>query len=100
MPTGLGKGAGRYTGLMKNPGTADRRSGKYRCRQRKKSEPSVMGGSPFGAGYGNRTRLHGLGSRCITDIRTLQIFTTVQIIAEDGGKFNPFLSKKYFCVST
>ena len=25
----------------------------------------------FGAGYGNRTRLHGLGSRCITDIRTL-----------------------------
>ena len=24
-----------------------------------------------GAGYGNRTRLHGLGSRCITDIRTL-----------------------------
>ena len=26
----------------------------------------------FGAGYGNRTRLHGLGSRCITDIRTLR----------------------------
>ena len=26
---------------------------------------------PFGAGYGSRTRLHGLGSRCITDIRTL-----------------------------
>ena len=25
-----------------------------------------------GAGYGSRTRLHGLGSRCITDIRTLQ----------------------------
>ena len=27
----------------------------------------------FGAGYGNRTRLHGLGSRCITDIRTLRL---------------------------
>ena len=26
----------------------------------------------FGAGYGRRTRLHGLGSRCITDIRTLR----------------------------
>ena len=26
----------------------------------------------FGAGYGSRTRLHGLGSRCITDIRTLR----------------------------
>ena len=25
----------------------------------------------FGAGYGSRTRLHGLGSRCITDIRIL-----------------------------
>ena len=29
--------------------------------------------SDDGAGYGNRTRLHGLGSRCITDIRTLQV---------------------------
>ena len=27
----------------------------------------------FGAGYGSRTRLHGLGSRCITDIRTLRM---------------------------
>ena len=27
----------------------------------------------FGAGYGSRTRLHGLGSRCITDIRILQV---------------------------
>ena len=26
-----------------------------------------------GAGYGSRTRLHGLGSRCITDIRTLRM---------------------------
>ena len=26
----------------------------------------------FGAGYGSRTRLHGLGSRCITDIRILR----------------------------
>ena len=26
-----------------------------------------------GAGYGSRTRLHGLGSRCITDIRTLRL---------------------------
>ena len=27
----------------------------------------------IGAGYGSRTRLHGLGSRCITDIRILRI---------------------------
>ena len=27
----------------------------------------------FGAGYGSRTRLHGLGSRCITDIRILHL---------------------------
>ena len=26
----------------------------------------------YGAGYGSRTRLHGLGSRCITDIRILR----------------------------
>ena len=26
----------------------------------------------FGAGYGNRTRLLGLGSRCTTDVLTLQ----------------------------
>ena len=32
----------------------------------------------FGAGYGNRTRLHGLGSRCITDIRTLQVMVLYQ----------------------
>ena len=27
-----------------------------------------------GAGYGSRTRLHGLGSRCITDIRILRLY--------------------------
>ena len=43
----------------------------------------------FGAGYGNRTRLHGLGSRCITDIRTLRLDG---IIAEQNGNFNTFLS--------
>ena len=44
----------------------------------------------FGAGYGNRTRLHGLGSRCITDIRTLH--SIVHIIADLIGNFNTFLS--------
>ena len=43
-----------------------------------------------GAGYGNRTRLHGLGSRCITDIRTLH--SLVLIIAGMIGKFKTFLS--------
>ena len=43
-----------------------------------------------GAGYGSRTRLHGLGSRCITDIRTLH--SIALIIAEGYGKFNSFLS--------
>ena len=58
-------------------------------RRRRSSAPHIIGSIPvsyfyskkqdhpggmaflFGAGYGNRTRLHGLGSRCITDIRTL-----------------------------
>ena len=44
-----------------------------------------------GAGYGNRTRLHGLGSRCITDIRTLRLCEG--IIAKPFGKCNLFLSK-------
>ena len=48
-----------------------------------------MGASFYGAGYGNRTRLHGLGSRCITDIRTLR---DGGIIAEADGNFNLFLS--------
>ena len=43
-----------------------------------------------GAGYGSRTRLHGLGSRCITDIRTLH--SIALIIAEGYGKFKSFLS--------
>ena len=43
----------------------------------------------FGAGYGSRTRLHGLGSRCITDIRTLR---RVCIIANTLVKFKDFLS--------
>ena len=49
---------------------------------------------PFGAGYGSRTRLHGLGSRCITDIRILRVQLTEVIIAEAKGKFNHFLSMK------
>ena len=39
----------------------------------------------FGAGYGNRTRLHGLGSRCITDIRTLR-YGVGGIIADGNRK--------------
>ena len=38
----------------------------------------------FGAGYGSRTRLHSLGSCCITDIRTLH---GEGIIADLFGKF-------------
>ena len=53
---------------------------------KKKSHPE---GGLFGAGYGSRTRLHGLGSRCITDIRILRL---AAIIAERNGKFNRFLS--------
>ena len=45
----------------------------------------------FGAGYGNRTRLHGLGSRCITDIRTLRWI--YHIIAEQKVNINSFLSR-------
>ena len=41
----------------------------------------------FGAGYGSRTRLHGLGSRCITDIRILHC---VGIIAKAGRNFNTY----------
>ena len=47
-----------------------------------------------GAGYGSRTRLHGLGSRCITDIRTLR---SVGIIAKGAIKSNPFLSNNGRC---
>ena len=46
----------------------------------------------FGAGYGSRTRLHGLGSRCITDIRILHIQLTGAIIADPKVKFNHNLS--------
>ena len=53
----------------------------------KKDTPS--GCHFYGAGYGNRTRLHGLGSRCITDIRTLR---TRCIIPNQNSNFNPFLS--------
>ena len=35
----------------------------------------------FGAGYGNRTRLLGLGSRCTTDVLTLR-FVNSAIIAD------------------
>ena len=37
----------------------------------KKERPPSGWSFLFGAGYGSRTRLHGLGSRCITDIRIL-----------------------------
>ena len=47
-------------------------------------------GFSFGAGYGSRTRLHGLGSRCITDIRTLRSIDV--IITEQHRKFKSFLS--------
>ena len=40
-----------------------------------------------GAGYGSRTRLHGLGSRCITDIRTLRCECIIP---------NPFVEFKSF----
>ena len=38
-----------------------------------KEMPSGWKAFLFGAGYGNRTRLRGLGSRCTTDVRTLRI---------------------------
>ena len=53
----------------------------------------------FGAGYGSRTRLHGLGSRCITDIRILRMcgyysraFWKIQpLIVEENGRLSlPF----------
>ena len=37
-----------------------------------KRKTTLLGWFSFGAGYGSRTRLHGLGSRCITDIRILR----------------------------
>ena len=55
--------------------------------QRKK--PSTRMAFFFGAGYGSRTRLHGLGSRCITDIRILR---SGGIISKPHGKINHFLS--------
>ncbi len=42
----------------------------------------------YGAGYGSRTRLHGLGSRCITDIRTLR---SSGIISKTSVDFKLFL---------
>ena len=40
----------------------------------------------FGAGYGNRTRLLGLGSRCTTDVLILQIWIALRaIIREYSG---------------
>ena len=56
------------------------------CSKKKDTHKGVL---LFGAGYGSRTRLHGLGSRCITDIRILR---TNSIIAEPTGKFKAFLS--------
>ena len=40
----------------------------------------------FGAGYGNRTRLLGLGSRCTTDVLILQIWIALRaMIREYSG---------------
>ena len=46
----------------------------------------------FGAGYGNRTRLCGLGSDHSTDELTLHIvpLLVMAIIAEREENFNPF----------
>ena len=72
----------RYKVLLKVSNT-DINSGKHKN----------SGQKPFfdrnfhGAGYGNRTRLHGLGSRCITDIRTLQLYG---YYSRDKMKIQPF----------
>ena len=49
----------------------------------------------FGAGYGSRTRLNGLGSRCNTDIPTLRIGTR-QSIAYRLRKSKGKLTTVYF----
>ena len=58
----------------------------------KKHRHPGWGACAFGAGYGNRTRLHGLGSRCITDIRTLR---DGGIITGVDGKCKGILSERY-----
>ncbi len=50
----------------------------------------------YGAGYGNRTRLHGLGSRCTTDVLTLPVVEPLcchnaVIINESFEKIKSFL---------
>ena len=55
--------------------------------QTKSKGPPDRWSFAFGAGYGSRTRLHGLGSRCITDIRILHC---VGIIAKAGRNFNTY----------
>ena len=45
----------------------------------------------FGAGYGNRTRLLGLGSRCTTDVLTLR---SEAIIAENFVQCNRKMLEK------
>ena len=37
----------------------------------KQKSPTFVEDFLFGAGYGSRTRLRGLGSRCTTDVRIL-----------------------------
>ena len=49
----------------------------------------------FGAGYGNRTRLCGLGSDHSTDELTLHPFDS-GIIAEPEGNFNHFPVEIFF----
>ena len=56
--------------LYPHPGGESRGMGSIPSNSNKKDRPQAA--LFIGAGYGNRTRLHGLGSRCITDIRTLR----------------------------
>ena len=50
----------------------------------------------FGAGYGNRTRLLGLGSRCTTDVRTLHGTVIISAAAEKSNPDSAVRRKNYF----
>ena len=54
--------------------------------------PDIQRSFLSGAGYGSRTRLSGLGSRCTTDVRTLHLDFS-GIIPSSDGKCNRFLSR-------
>ena len=51
---------------------------------------------PFGAGYGNRTRLLGLGSRCTTDVLTLHLENGI-IIADFFSKCKAKFAEEVIC---